>query len=141
VVTGLTLRYSDDDPGLPFNLADPLADPPPVSLGAEVIIEPDRGETELYPTMVSDRRTGALTLTFATEALRYAFFASAGTFSPPSTTTDPPPIRIRPKRPLASHYHAPTVLPEQGDLVYFWLINRDERAGSSYVRVAVRLVP
>jgi hypothetical protein len=142
VVTGLTLRMADDDPGVRFNLENPLADPPAVPLGAEVSIEPDRGESELYPTMVTDRRTGALTLTFATEALRYAFFTSAGTFAPATTTTDPSPIRDPPKRPLSTRYQAPKVLgPDESDVVSIWVINRDERAGASYVRVAVRLVP
>jgi hypothetical protein len=140
VVTGLTLRADDDDPGRRFDLVDPLADPPTVPLGAKVLIEPDRGDTELYPTMVSDRRTGALTLTFATEALRYAFFASAGIFTPQATNTEPPLVRMPPRHPLASRYQAPSTLPPDGDLVYVWVVNRDERAGSSWVRVALRLV-
>jgi hypothetical protein len=139
VVTGLTLRLSEDDPGVRLNLDDPLAQPPSVPLGARVWLEPDRGESELYPTMVSDRRTGALTLTFATEALRYAFFASAGTFSPASTNTEPPVLRNPPRRPLATRYQAPAVLPADGDLVHVWVVNRDERGGSSFVRVALRL--
>jgi hypothetical protein len=142
VITGMTLRTDDDDPGIRFDLQNPLTDPPSVQLGSEVSIEPDRGEAETYPTMVSDRRTGALSLTFATEALRYAFFASAGTFTPPSTNTEPPPIRTPPRRPLASRYHAPTSLaPGESDLVSLWVVNRDERAGASFVKVAVRLVP
>jgi hypothetical protein len=141
VVTGLTLRAGDDDPGVRFNLDDPLAAPPAVSLGTKVSIEPDRGDTEFYPSMVSDRRTGALSLTFATEALRYAFFASAGTFSPATTNTEPPVVRNPPKRPLATRYQAPATLAPEGDLVYVWVVNRDERAGSSHVRVALRLVP
>jgi hypothetical protein len=141
VITGLTLRTSDDDPGVPFNLQDPMSDPPTVPLGAEVSIEPDRGEAETYPTMVTDRRTGALSLTFATEALRYAFFASAGTFAPATTSTEPSPLREPPRRPLASKYHAPTaVAPGDTDVVSIWVVNRDERAGASFVKVAVRLV-
>jgi hypothetical protein len=140
VVTGLTLRPSEDDPGVRLNLDDPLAQPPSVPLGAKVWLEPDRGETELYPTMVSDRRTGALTLTFATEALRYAFFATAGTFTPATTNTDPPVLRTPPRRPLAVRYQAPVALPADGsDLVHVWVVNRDERGGSSFVRVALRL--
>jgi hypothetical protein len=142
VVTGMTLRTDDDDPGVRFNLQDPMSDPPAVPLGGQVSIEPDRGEAESYPTMVSDRRTGALSLTFATEALRYAFFASAGTFVPATTNTEPPTIRNPPRHPLASRYHAPTTLPPDGnDVVSIWVVNRDERAGASFVRVAVRLVP
>jgi hypothetical protein len=141
VITGLTLRLSDDDPGVRFDLQDPLADPPSIPLGARVTLEPDRGVQEIYPTMVTDRRTGALSLEFATEALRYAFFASAGTFSPATTSTEPSPVRNPPRRPLATRYQAPLTLPADSDLVYIWVVNRDERAGASFVRVALRLVP
>jgi hypothetical protein len=139
IVTGLTVRLSEDDQGVRLNLDDPLAQPPSVPLGGQVWLEPDRGDTEFYPTMVSDRRTGALTLTFATEVLRYAFFATAGTFTPATTNTDPPVLRNPPRRPLAAHYQAPAALPTGGDLVHVWVVNRDERGGSSFVHVALRL--
>jgi hypothetical protein len=141
VIPTLTLRLSEDDPGVAFNLMDPLAAPPEVSLGAKVAIEPAPGDAETYLTKVLERGTNHLTMESATEALRFAFYATAGDFGPGATTTDPNPVRTPPLHPLATTYHAPARMPEAGDVVNVWVVTRDERAGSSWIQVALKLVP
>jgi hypothetical protein len=138
---GLLLRRTTDDPGTPFNLADPAAAPLEVPLATDVSFDPARGETETYSAKVLDRGTTHLSLERSTEALRYSFFATAGDFGPATTTTDPPTIRTPGPHPLATTYHAPDKLPAGGDLVRVWIVVRDERAGSSWSQVVIRLVP
>jgi hypothetical protein len=143
MVTTLVYRADEDGPGMPFDLADPLARPPTVLLGSRLYLEPDRGETEAYLARVSDRTTGRLSNEPVHEALRYSFFASAGSFGPGTTTTEPSVIRsTEGKHPLQSRYEAPkALLPGESDVVRIWVAVRDERAGASHVQVAVRLVP
>jgi hypothetical protein len=142
LVTALHYRLDEDGPAMPFDMADPLAQPPTVPLGSKLFIEPDRGDTEMYLARVSDRMTGKLSNEMATEALRYAFFASAGSFGPATTTTEPPVIRGPGLHPLQTRYDAPKALePGEGEVVRLWVIVRDERAGASHVQVVVRLVP
>jgi hypothetical protein len=142
IITRLSYRTEENGPATDFDLADPLRAPPTVSLGGELWLEPEKGETEKYLARNYDRATAQLLTEEATEALRYAFFATAGSFSPGSTTTDPPVLRDNPVIDLKSKYEAPATLdPGQSDLVHIWVVTRDERAGSSWVKVAVRLVP
>jgi hypothetical protein len=137
-------RQTDEGPSMPFDLSDPLRDPPQVHLGQELRIEPRAGDKESYPTRVGDRHTGCVHTEATHEALRYAFYASAGKFSPDATNTEPPVFRAPGNDPfrLQSVYEAPkTLLPGESDLVRLWIVTRDERAGSSYVELALRLVP
>jgi hypothetical protein len=141
-VTRLVSRADEDGPGIPFDLADPLSRPPTVPLGGRLFLEPDRGDTEAYLARVSDRTTGRLSNEPVHEALRYSFFASAGSFGPGTTTTEPPAIRsTEAKHPLQTRYEAPKLLlPGESELVRIWVVVRDERAGASHVQVALRLV-
>jgi hypothetical protein len=142
VVTRLVSRTEEDGPGVPFDLGDPLASAPEVPLGGRLFLEPDRGDTEAYLTRVSDRTTGRLSTEPVHEALRYSFFASAGSFGPGTTTTEPSPIRSEGKHPLQTRYEAPPALrPGESELARIWVAVRDERAGASHVQVVVRLVP
>lgn len=142
-ITRLTYRlHEHDGPRIDLDLANPLAAPPEVPLGGALWFEPEKGEMEPYSARTYDRASGTLRTDSTVEALRYAFFATAGSFAPASTTTEPPPILDRPVLDLASKYEAPATLePGQSELVWIWVIVRDERAGSSFVKVAVRLVP
>jgi hypothetical protein len=98
----------------------------------------------MYPTRIGDRTSGCTTIQPETEALRFAFFATAGKLSPEGTNTEPPVFRTPAPDPhrLESVYQAPKQLPPgQSDLVRVWVVTRDERVGSSFVELAVKLVP
>jgi hypothetical protein len=140
LIPAVSFRKTEDDPLTPF---DP-GQPPTVRLGEKLRIEPSAGEKQMYPTRIGDRHTGCVHTQVVSEALRFAFFATAGTFSPPVTNTEPPVFREpgNDVHRLESVYEAPKeLLPGQSDLVHLWIVTRDERAGSSSVELTLRLVP
>ena len=142
LVPGLVFRRGDDGSPQVVSLTDPLASPPQVHLGETITVEPSPGTKETYPTRIGDRATGRLSTQTVTEALRYAFFTTEGTFAPAPnqhrTVGDSQPQTNG----VESHYHAPrSLLPGASDLVWLWIVVRDERGGQSFVQVAVRLVP
>jgi hypothetical protein len=140
IIPGVSYRKTEDDPLVPY---DP-AQPPMVRLGEKLRIQPSPGEKQTYPTRIGDRHTGCVHTQSVTEALRFAFFASAGTFSPDVTTTEPPVFRDPgpDTHRLESVYEAPKeLLPGQTDLVHVWIVTRDERVGSSFIELTLRLVP
>lgn len=147
VIEQVRHRPNRDAPDRFFDLADPFLNPVQVRLGERLVIDPVRREQdrEMYPTRIGDRRTGCVTRTSAVEAQRFAFFATAGSFAPNGTNTEPPIIREEPvddRQRLASTYQAPRqLLPGQSDLVRIYIVTRDERAGSSFIELALRLVP
>ncbi len=124
---------------------EPLAPDVPraVPLGSSVFIEPGLAEAEEYLTVVLDRDTNLPTVkTIPKEALRYAFYATAGTFSPPSTSDEKRPVFEKSDvLHLESKYRAPDTMPPD-PLVTVWILVRDERGGSSHVvRTLVLLEP
>jgi hypothetical protein len=140
ITPGVSYRKTEDDPLVPY---DP-AQPPMVRLGEKLRIQPSPGTKETYPTRIGDRHTGCVHTQTVTEALRFAFYATAGTFSPDTTTTEPPVFRDPAPDPhrLESVYEAPKELvPGQSDLVHVWIVTRDERVGSSFIELTLRLVP
>jgi hypothetical protein len=144
LVTAIVRRDTDEGPATPFDLAEPMKDPPLVHLGQELRLEPAQGEKEVYPTRIGDRQTGCVHTETTNEALRYAFYATAGKFSPETTNTEPPVFRNPGPdiHRLQTVYTAPTqLLPGESDVVRVWVVTRDERTGTSYVEVALRLVP
>jgi hypothetical protein len=146
VITRLVHRKDENDrDGVPFDLEDPLREPLLLHLGEKVMIEPVQGDKEMYPARVGDRNTGCVQTKPAVEALRYAYFATAGGLSPDTTNTEPPVFRgpaTNDQHRLATTYEAPkALLPGESDLVRIWVVNRDERAGASFVEIALRLVP
>jgi hypothetical protein len=144
VITQLNFRHTEDDALAPFDLQNPRGNPPQVHLGGKLRIEPVAGTKEMYPTRVGDRTGGCTSIQPETEALRYAFYATAGTFSPDATNTEPPIFRSPGPdlHRLESVYQAPKeLLPGQSDIVRVWIVNRDERAGASIVEVALQLIP
>jgi hypothetical protein len=144
LVTQLSFRRGEDGAPTVFDLQNPATMPPEVHLGEELRIEPTVGIKEMYPTRIGDRTTGCTTIERETEALRYAFFATSGTFAPHTTNTEPSIIleNVPPEHRLESTYHAPKVLaPDENPLVHVWVVTRDERAGASWVEVLLRLVP
>jgi hypothetical protein len=145
-ITRVVHRPDENGVATPFDFADSMREPLAVRLGEELMIEPSRPEAdrEMYPARIGDRRTGCVTTRPAVEAGRFAFFATAGEFGPASTNTEPPIIREPGTQlhKLASTYRAPRALkPGESDNVRIWIVTRDERAGASFVELAIRLVP
>jgi hypothetical protein len=137
IIPGVWYRRTVDDALVPL---DP-GQPPTVRLGEKLRIQPSPGDNQ---TRIGDRHTGCVHTQSVTEALRFAFFATAGTFSPDTTTTEAPIIRDPGPDPhrLEAVYHAPKEMPPGGDgLVRVWIVTRDERTGSSYIELPLRLVP
>ena len=140
LIAGVVWRRPGQETGTPYDLIQV----PEVKLGTELRIQPSPGEKETYPTRVGDRHTGCVQIESATEALRFAFFASSGTFAPNSTNTEPPVFRDPGPDPhrLEATYEAPKqLLPGESDQVRIRIITRDERAGSSFIELPLRLVP
>jgi hypothetical protein len=144
LIPQLSFRRGSDGAPMMFDLANPGAMPPEVHLGEELRIEPAAGTKEMYPTRIGERATGCTNIERETEALRYAFFATSGTFAPRTTNTEPPLILtdVPAAHRLESTYRAPKVLAaDENPLVHVWVVTRDERAGASWVEVLLRLVP
>jgi hypothetical protein len=119
---------------------DPMIidDQHPVGLtpGAQLWFEPMDTPREGYSTRVltRDNPPQVVTQDVAQETLRFAFFASAGTFSPPETSTVKSLLRNEQAEPhLESQYTAPRVVPE-GGVVTIWIVSHDERGGTSWVK-------
>jgi hypothetical protein len=114
-----------------------------VRLGGRLIIAPVGAEAETYAAMTYDREAGRLVLLPGIkETLRFAFFASRGSFSPAQVNTEPDVLRTNPKVVMESTYEAPKTLPPGADRdVDIWVVVRDERAGQSFAHARVRLVP
>lgn len=129
------MRDANADPidPQPVNLEQPL----PVPLDASIWLEPQGAglEAEHYFTReLTHDATPQVITSLETETLRYAFYATAGTFSPPSTNTVIPIIRSKPDRAhLESKYQAPRIMPADPN-VTFWIVVRDERGGSSWIK-------
>ena len=89
---------------------------------------------ETYVTAALDRITNQVTPVDVTESLTYSFYASAGTFSPLETTSQPPP-GVTPQRRvhIESKYQPPAASSLASGDVTVWIVVRDERGGSSWV--------
>lgn len=115
------------DPATPF----------PVRSGVNSIwIEPARGTAEPFETTVIDPDTHmAVPFTVPRETLRYRFFATAGSFVPAITSTEPDPgfVATGPTH-LESEYRLPNasqLVPDgNGEAtVRIWIVVRDDRGG------------
>jgi hypothetical protein len=131
----LELRtFGDRDPDTlePRGPVEVLAPGQPRALqaGQTFWVEPTGAEAEPYVTRVIDRFTDEVRLQeVARETLTFAFYASAGKFVPPETTSELA-FGARPtaRLPLESKYEAPAAAAE----VTIWIVARDERGGSSF---------
>lgn len=109
----------------------------PVGLnrGGLLWFEPMDTPREAYSTRVltRDNPPQVVTADVAQETLRFAFFASAGSFSPPETSTVKSLLRDEQGEPhVESQYAAPSVIPDSG-VVTIWIVTHDERGGASWV--------
>jgi hypothetical protein len=109
-------------------------------------IRPSKGNAEAFETTVIDPNTHhAVPFTVPRETLRYRFFATAGTFSPPTTSSEPEtgfvataPIHIE------SEYQLPPADQLAVDaagraVVAIWIVVRDDRGGESWQQRNLRL--
>jgi hypothetical protein len=139
LIPAVSFRKHVDEELVPFNTLEP----PTVRLGEKLRLQPTAGDKQTYPTRIGDRHTGCVHTESVSEALRFAFFASAGTFSPDSTTTEAPVFRDPGPDPhrLEAVYEAPKEMPAEGANVRVWIVTRDERLGSSFIELPLKLVP
>ncbi len=118
------------DEGVPFSVEtlDPWIDPAPAT-------------AEPYVTAVLDRLTGQVVpQDVPRETLHYAFFATAGTFSPFETSSEPPPgVTVSSRVHIESRYRRPAPGTDTGD-VTIWIVVRDERGGASWVTRTLHLL-
>ena len=83
----------------------------------------------------------------ARETLRYRFFATAGSFAPPFTSSEPPPgfVATGPIH-LESEYRPPNASQIATDayghaIVTIWIVVRDDRGGESWVTRQLLITP
>jgi hypothetical protein len=97
-------------------------------------VDPAPGDAEPYVTAVLDRFTGQVTShDVPQETLWYAFYATAGTFSPNETSNQLGPGVTAPLRVhIESKYHPPAAT-QFSVGVTMWIVVRDERGGASWV--------
>ena len=97
-IDAVDLFYARDDATFdPVDVPQPIAHDPgadfdfDVKAGVSSIwIRPAKGNAESFETTVLDPDTHqAVPFTVPRETLRYRFFATAGTFSPPTTSSEP----------------------------------------------------
>jgi len=111
-------------------------------------IEPSRGLAESFETTVIDPDTHrAVPFTVERETLRYRFFATAGSFAPGITSSEPDPGFVA-KGPIhiESKYNLPgkDKLPPEADgraTVTIWVVVRDDRGGESWAKALLRVIP
>lgn len=105
----------------------------PVDAAAPVIT----AQAESYVTATLDRVTGQVAPIDVKETLTYTFYASAGTFAPLQTSSEPPPGVIPQSRlHIESKYEPPKDF--SGD-VTVWIVVRDERGGASWITRTLRV--
>jgi hypothetical protein len=97
-------------------------------------VDPAPADAEPYVTAVLDRATGQVVAHHvARETLSYAFFATAGTFSPLQTSSEPPPgVAVTSRVHIESKYRPPGAGAAPLD-VTIWVVVRDERGGASWL--------
>jgi hypothetical protein len=139
-VTTYPARDANLDPISPTPL-DPSA-PVTVPLGGKLWFEPGGAVAEAYSTrtLTRDNPPQVVTTDVPAETLRFAFFTTAGTFTPVETSTATSAIFTKPGRPhLESQYAAPTKMPDN-PLVTLWIFAHDERGGASWTTRQIQLI-
>ncbi len=101
-------------------------------------IEPAAAEAQPYVTAVIDRLTGEVVPhDIPRETIRYGFYATAGTFTPFETSSEPPPgVQVSTRVHIESKYEPPPLAERPAGeslLVKVWIVARDERGGTSWL--------
>jgi hypothetical protein len=140
--------YPHRDPSTfaPVETPAPLeaATPQAVPAGGQLWIEPAPAVAEPYETTVIDDAGTHMAVPYHVdrETLRYSFFATAGSFAPPTTVSELLPgfVQVGDHIHLESQYSAPAsaddvaVDPATGKrLVTVWVVARDDRGGESWL--------
>jgi hypothetical protein len=121
---------------------------PTVSISAkdELFVRPsyDPASIEHYLLRVKNLATGVIETQCHHELLTFQFFATAGTFSPATRTSELSVLRTSDNGyvPLDSQYDVPKAadIPADG-VVTIWIVARDERAGASWLSRTFVLQP
>jgi hypothetical protein len=131
-ITQMTVRNSKTDPPL---LLDAEA-PPAVPLSGKLRLAPSPAQAESYRARAFSRSERQfITEEVPEETLRYTFYTTQGTFSPGAISTRPSPLLTDPVIELETTYEAPAALGTDGKTdVFLFVVVRDERGGSSFVR-------
>ena len=141
-ITVYPARDADANPIAPMDLPDDKQ-PVGVPLNGQRWFEPVGTVAEAYSTRSATRDVPpqVVTTDVAAETLRFAFFATAGTFTPPETSTIRSLLRVDQDRVhLESQYTAPGTMPADPE-VTIWIVAHDERGGASFTRRKVTLLP
>jgi hypothetical protein len=131
IVAGLNVRATRDGAEVLIDPTSPQSTLPP---RGRLFVDPVPAPAEPYQTF----ELGQPSPVAARETLRYAFYARYGSFAPAQTTNEPPRVITEPTFSIQSQYRAPAVAPPDG-LDPIWVVVRDERAGQSFIRAAVRV--
>jgi hypothetical protein len=113
----------------------------PVPAGSKLWLEPARAVAEPYWTTVIDPDTHqAKAIRVDQETVRYRFFATAGSFSPAQTSSEPlPGVMVITEVHIESEYSAPadiSGIPADAmgrRLVTVWIVARDDRGGTAWL--------
>jgi hypothetical protein len=115
----------------------------PLPAGQPIWFEAAGVLTEPYITSVIDRTTDEIRIQeVPAETVRYAYFATAGKFVPPETSSELPfgaapgdrvHIESRYEPPAASELTVDPTTGRREQQVTIWIVVRDERGGSSWV--------
>jgi hypothetical protein len=146
VIGGVT-AYDRRDPTTAEPLPDavvPLDQGTPLAVPEDGLwIDPAPAAAESYETVVLDRVTGTPTPdTIPRETLTYQFFATAGTFSPFETSSEPPPGVTVTRVHIESKYHPPPPKDRpDGAAVTIWIVVRDDRGGVSWLQRSLDAPP
>jgi len=139
-VTTYPARDGNLDPISPMPLE--AGAPVMVPLGGTLWFEPGGAIAEAYSarTLTRDNPPQVVTTDVPAETLRFAFFTTAGTFTPVETSTATAAIFTKPDRPhLESQYKAPTTMPDN-PMLTLWIVVRDERGGASWTTRQIQLI-
>jgi hypothetical protein len=141
--TGITVypvRDANADPIDPMDFPEDTMMGLP--LGAQLWFEPVGAVAEAYstPTLTRDIPPQVVSTYVEAETLRFAFFASAGNFTPAETSTVKSVLRDQERVHLESQYTAPGVMPP-GGIVTIWIVAHDERGGTSFTRRQITVGP
>ena len=137
------LTFSGDK-SQPFVTLDP-ASPPTVNVGAKLLLAPAGAQAEAYRARAfSTSQRQFIIEDVPAETLRYAFYATAGIFSPGSVSSLASPLLTDPHVEIQSTYEAPAQLPEDPgegakQAVEIFVVVRDERGGSSFMHSHLQL--
>ena len=139
-----TFAERDPETSEPIGDKTELADDTPpmqVAAGSTLWIEPAAATAERYQTTIIDATTHlAVPLTIERETIRYAFYATAGTFQPPRTASELPPGFVNTGRVhIESQYTAPREVPAN-PMVRIWVVARDDRGGEHWLSRTIEIV-